>query len=38
MKILGKLNNSNQRRVVYDKYDNCPTLMAGMGCGGGLFL
>lgn len=30
------MNNSRQRRCVYDKFELCPTLVAGMGEGGGL--
>lgn len=33
--IIGKLNNSRQRRVVFDKNYYCPSLVAGMGMGGG---
>lgn len=32
--IIGKLNNSRQRRVVFDKNYYCPSLVAGMGMGG----
>lgn len=35
-KQIGKLNpNSNQRLIVYDKFDNAPTLQSAMGTGGG---
>lgn len=35
IKPLGGLNNSHQRRVVYDTTGKTPTLVAGMGAGGG---
>ena len=35
IKPLGGLNNSHQRRVVYDIEGKTPTLVAGMGAGGG---
>lgn len=35
IKPLGGLNNSHQRRVVYDITGKTPTLVAGMGAGGG---
>lgn len=35
IKPLGGLNNSHQRRVVYDTEGKTPTLVAGMGAGGG---
>lgn len=35
IKPLGGLNNSHQRRVVYDETGKTPTLVAGMGAGGG---
>lgn len=36
IKVLGTFNpNSSQRRIVYDKNYNCPTLQAAMGGGGG---
>ena len=36
VKIIGKLNNSRQRRCVYDKKGLCPSLVAGMGTGGNI--
>lgn len=38
MKVIriGGLNNSRQRRVIYSVNGLCPTLMAGMGEGGGI--
>lgn len=38
VKIIGKLNSSRQRRCVYDKKELCPSLVAGMGTGGGIYL
>lgn len=36
MRIIGKLEEgSSQRRIVYDKYQDCPTLQSTMGKGGG---
>ena len=35
IKPLGGLNNSHQRRIVYDVEGKTPTLVAGMGTGGG---
>lgn len=35
IKPLGGLNNSHQRRVVYDETGKTPTQVAGMGAGGG---
>lgn len=35
IKSLGGLNNSHQRGVVYDETGKTPTLVAGMGAGGG---